>query len=188
MEVLTGWMKLILVYRILLLIITQLIPGKRNKSLINTFAGLMLVLIVTGKITSYGQDIHMLEQTVLQKIELGSYSESGQIEIMADKARVQAVLSEYTEYIRKQIESIVDGQNLITDSVEVEYDTDNIEEGIKIKKIYICVSRKYTREDTAKMAYDEKSGHAHTIEEINIKNAVKNFYKIDTANIIYEER
>lgn len=186
MEGFYQWLKLILGYRIIMMVISELVAGEKNRQFVNMFAGMILVLIIVKPVFALMDMEVLLESGITQRLFAKEYQQFDISVGEAEELRKQALLEEYTNIIRKKITDFVEAEGLIADTVSVEYELTKDE--LRIAGIHVVAARKYDRDEAVKKAYDQALNHTASIEEINIKNSIKNFYMIDMDNIIYEER
>lgn len=182
------WMKIILAYRIISAIILEMVPNEKNRKFISVFAGVIMVLMIIEPVAEIFNAEDYFEYSLIENLFSKEYREMEFMDSDAVSLRKQAILEEYTQVIRENISGFVEGQGLVTDSVKVEYEIGEEGESVEISQIYVTVSRKYDRDETVRNAYESVHGNAASVEEINIKKSISNFYKISTDNIIYEEQ
>lgn len=187
MDQIENWIRTILIYKIVSSIFVELAVGEKNRKLIRFFSGIIFMVLITKPILTLLYDdqylIHYFEKTrALEDLQdMNIIVEEG------DLKRKQAIYDSYTNVIKIQIEEFVHKESLILDEFRVEYD-DLAEDTLKIQKIYLFVSRKYDENQAIKRAYDESHGNAVSLEEIQIKTAISQFYRIEENKIYYEER
>lgn len=186
MEGFYQWLKLILGYRIIMMVVSELAAGEKNRRFVNMFAGMILILIIVKPVFALTDMESLLESGIMERLFEKEYKQPDISLGEAEELRKQALLEEYTKIIRKKITGFVEEEGLVADTVLVEYEFSGDE--LKIARIHVVAARKYDRDETVKKAYDQALNHTASIEEINIKNSIKNFYMIDMDNIIYEER
>lgn len=182
------WMKVILAYRIISVIILEMVPNEKSRKFISVFAGLIMILMIIEPIAKIFDAADYFEYSLVENLFSREYKEMDFMDSDAVNIRKQAILEEYTEIIRENISGFVGEQGLVTDSVKVDYEIGEEGDSVAISKIYVTVSRKYDRDEAVRDAYESVHGSAASVEEINIKKSISNFYKISTDNIIYEEQ
>lgn len=186
MEVFIYWIKNIAFYMILITAVINALPDNHFKKYIKFFTGMLLIILLISPISQLLTIESNLDFSFIQKsyeIELEEIqNEIGNLEYIQSNQ----LFSGYSSTILDQIEDIVtkEGLYLIDGEVKLVEDKESNSYGT-IEKIDLYVSRNDGNENSIRIDKIEITGEENpdTIETLNIKNAIIEFYQIPIESI-----
>lgn len=185
MALIMNTVRQIILFSLISFIILELVPKEEYKQYLNTFSGMILILIAMNPIvqlcgnridySDYLERILLKDETKNDELYFGQY----------DELRTEAIVSQYREEMVRGIARIVEGEQCVPQEVDIRLNTDtNSDNFLKIEKVDIVISKKYAQEDIRiKEILMEKQDNVETLQEINIKNKISQFYNVDISNI-----
>lgn len=209
-----SWIKDIIIYLILITVVMNLLGKSNYKRYIGVFTGMILVILVVSPLIKFFHIENTLEYYfAANKYTIESEDISGKMVDMESQQQ-EIILKEYKNKIKEQVNQIVENQGLYPVSIEVEvYEEKENSNFGTIKTISIVASReeeaKSEEGDTKnvdKVAIDKikiasivdaenesnngnETLYVLSIEEIEVKNTLADFYNIpfDNINISIQE-
>lgn len=181
MSVLFGWVKNIAFYLILITAVLNALPDNHFKKYIKFFTGMVLIILLISPISRLLNIESNLDFSFIQKsyeIELEEMQEEiGNLEYIQSNQ----LFSGYSATILQQIEDIVtnEGLYLIDGEVKLVEDKESNSYGT-IEKIDLLVSKKEEDEKSIKIDKIKITGkdNPDTIETLNIKNRIMEYYQV----------
>ncbi len=177
--------KNIIIFSLVSFVFLELCPKEEYKKYINLFTGFVLIIIVLNplvKVFGGEQDINNM---------IDEYYIANELKDMSiffeeyDKLHVETVVSGYKDEIIANIRLIVESEQLLLDSADIELDTDvDSERFLAVTSVSLTVTKKYT--DSSVKIKDivlEERDNAESVQIINIKNKISQFYNISLDNI-----
>lgn len=184
-EGIVGIIKKIVIFSLIAYGICELTPKEEYRKYINLFAGMVLLLIVLGPIYTFFSKDNSLE------MELKKFMVKGELDDMEtyfneyDKMRIEEVARVYNDEVVAGITDIVEKEQLYVNSVDVELNLDTeSQEFLKVLSVDLTISRKYQDESIkVKEILLENETQGESIQVVNIKNKISQFYNVETDNI-----
>lgn len=175
----------IIVFSLVSFVILELTPKEEYKKYINLFVGMVLVLLIFSPIcklmnakTDFGE---IMDKNVMK-------NETKDVEMYFtefDQMRVEAVVSEYKNEIIQNIISIIESEQMAANSVDVKLNTDaDSSDFLTVEEVNVLIAKKY-EDDSIKIREIvlEKQENTESVEIINIKNKISQFYNVEMSNI-----
>lgn len=181
MSVLTQWIKNIAFYLILITAVINALPDNHFKKYIKFFTGIVLILLLISPISRLLNIENNLDFSFIQKsykIELEEMqNEIGNLEYIQSNQ----LFSGYSHTILEQIEDMVtkEGLYLIDGEVKLVEDRKSSSYGT-IEEINLLVSKREENINSIKIDKIKISGEENpdTIETLNIKNSIMEYYQV----------
>lgn len=185
MELILSIVKNVVVFSLVSFVILELSPKEEYKKYFNLFTGMMLILLLispifelfTGKVPVTDELRKYYLKNELKDMELcfGEY----------DQMRIDAVTAEYREQITEHIRNIVEERQMAVEDIRVTLNTDvESSDFLQVTGVSIRGSKKYNEESVKiREIMMEKQDSAESMTEIEIKNAISQFYNVETDNI-----
>lgn len=181
MEPLFSWIKNIAFFLILITAVTGTLPDNHFKKYIKFFSGMLLIILLISPISQLlnvdsDLDLSFIEKAYEMELE-EMQEEIGNLEyIQSDR-----LMSGYSDTILTQIDSIVGEEGLYLKKGQVKLVEDrNSENYGTIENISLVISNNKENPNSIKIEDIKISGKnkADSIEMVNIKNKIIDFYKI----------
>lgn len=177
--------KKIIVFSLVSFVFLELCPKEEYKKYISLFTGFVLIIIVLNpivKVTNGENDINQMidEYFISNELkDMDNYFEE------YEEMRVESIMAEYKQGIMDNVKAIVEGEQLLMDSIDLEINTDvNSESFLMLTHVSLKVSQKYTDSSVKiKEIVLEENQNTESIRIINIKNKISQFYNISLDNI-----
>lgn len=182
------WVKNVAFYLIFITAIMNALPDNHFKKYVRLFTGMILVVVLISPISRLLQiekDLDFSFITKSYELELEEVQKQiGNVENMQS----EQLLSGYEETIKTKVDEIVreEGMNLSSIEIILNKDAESAEFG-EMQKMELRIS--LTEEDEEKILIDKirisegKNGEEATLESINIKNKIMEYYGIAPENI-----
>lgn len=166
-------------------VVLELAPKEEYKKYLNTFAGMILILIAINPfsdILNFKNDYEEKLSRFLLKNEInndvlyfGEY----------DELRADAIVGEYQGKIEDTIRQIVEEEQFVAESVKVDLNTDvQSDQFLEVESVNLCIARKYEQNEIKiKEILLNSTDTGESIQEINIKNKISQFYNVEMSNI-----
>ena len=202
MNIISNWIKNIVIYMILNTIIMNLLGNSRYKKYVSIVSGLILVMIV---ITPLLKILHLddeLDYNIRSKefaVEAADFKNS--LSLM-EKSKTDLIFKDYKEKMQSQVEEIAWSQELYLVTCNIDLDNDPDSEGFgEIISMDLVLSEKLISEDVdhreriiieevriARIKPNEKNDidfqeKLYSPAEIKMKIKLSDFYNIPTDNI-----
>ncbi len=202
MNIISNWIKNIVIYMILNTIIMNLLGNSRYKKYVSIVSGLILVMIV---ITPLLKILHLddeLDYNIRSKefaVEAADFKNS--LSLM-EKSKIDLIFKDYKEKMQSQVEEIAWSQELYLVTCNIDLDNDPDSEGFgEIISMDLVLSEKLISEGVdhreriiieevriARIKPNEKNDidfqeKLYSPAEIKMKIKLSDFYNIPTDNI-----
>lgn len=175
----------IVFFSLISFVVLELTPKEEYKKYINLFTGMVLIILIITPVYNLLNGSYEFSALIEKYLLKGEMDDLAMYFGEYDEKRVEAVVGEYKNEIIENITSIIESEQLAANSVEVRLDTDTESESfLEIQSVRAEVSKKY-KEDSIKIKEIvlEKNENTESIQIINIKNKISQFYNIETDNI-----
>lgn len=182
------WVKNIAFYLIFITAIMNALPDNHFKKYVKLFTGMILVVILISPISRLFQFDHALDFSFVTKtyeLELEEIQKQiGNVEDMQS----EQLLSGYEETVKTRIDEIVKAEGKNVSGMEVVFDKDpKSPEFGTIQKIELRISSEEESQDKilidkVRISGEEKEEES-TLEGINIRNKITEYYGIDPQYI-----
>lgn len=175
----------IVMFSLISFVVLELVPKEEYKKYINLFVGMVLIIIIVTPV------YELLKQSgsfpdVMEKYLLKSEVRDQNLYFNEyDQMRTEAVISEYKAQMIANIRAIIESEQLVANSVDVTFNLD-AESGnfLEITGVTAVVAKKYEEESIRiKEIVLDANENAESVQIINIKNKISQFYNIKTDNI-----
>lgn len=185
MEKIYSLVKDIVVYLILVTIIMNLVGKSSYRKYISIFTGMVLILIIAKPVVSLfnlSDTFNYYFDNNLFMVEAKGYND----ELMAaDEKGKQAILTEYQNIVKNQIEMVLNRYNLYPSSMNTLLDTDE-SSGDYGMVTEITIVAAFTREDSTVESSDIKVDKIMINQDIKIEGKEKK-EQSDTESGAYED-
>lgn len=185
MEKIYSLVKDIVVYLILVTIIMNLVGKSSYRKYISIFTGMVLILIIAKPVVSLfnlSDTFNYYFDNNLFMVEAKGYND----ELMAaDEKGKQAILTEYQNIVKNQIEMVLNRYNLYPSSMNTLLDTDE-SSGDYGMITEITIVAAFTREDSTVESSDIKVDKIMINQDIKIEGKEKK-EQSDTESGAYED-
>lgn len=175
----------VIVFSLISFVILELTPKEEYKKYINLFVGMVLILLIFSPICRFLNSKTDFTKT-MEKYTLKDEARDMEMYFTEfDEMHAQAVVSEYRDEIVKNIIAIIEEEQMAANSVEVKLNTDaESTEFLAVLEVDLGISKKY-EDDSVKIREIvlEKQENAESIQVINIKNKISQFYNVEMDNI-----
>jgi stage III sporulation protein AF len=193
MENIYSWVKNIIIYFILITVIENALPKNNYRKYMKVFTGMILVILVISPF------IKMLniEDKISYYYELEDFKQNTkdmENSLLAmDEVREEKIMDGYSKMILGQVEGIVESFGYYPVEVRPEWEQGSEEETYgQIYGLTLIVARKeQTSQDKIEVEKvriengeeGQTEQKKESIDEINMKNAIADFYNISVNNI-----
>lgn len=189
MNIIIVWVKQIVIFGILSNVVIRLLPKDSYIKYVKLFTGLILIIITISPITNILNVDTLIYDFYSYSNSLQSQNDMKYQLMYAQESSYEQIIEPYRVEVITQIEAIVMKNNLYPVSTDVKFDTqDGSDTFGQITSISVSVSKKYKSED--KVSVDkikiDSTNHIdkdRSINEINIKNEIADFYNVELNNI-----
>lgn len=175
----------IVIFSLISFVVLELVPKEEYKKYISLFTGMVLIIIIITPVYNLLNGKLNFSGVVEKELLKGEIMDMDMYFNKYDRMRVEAVVSEYKAEITADIIAVIESEQLVANSVEVSLNTD-VESAnfLEITAITASVSKKYEDESIRiREIVLEEDENTESIQIINIKNKISQFYNIKTDNI-----
>lgn len=194
MDAVLDWVKQIAMFYIIANVIIHILPNGNYVKYIKLFVGLILIAVVLGPITG----LFNIDQ-VFNKLYESAVSDSYESELKselkyAETSSYDQIIKPYREEVVKNVENIIIDNGLYPVTTDVKFNTDSSSDTFgQISSISMVVSQKET--ESEKVYIDkikvevgtQQSKEKLSVQAVNIKTSVADFYNIEVNNINVSE-
>lgn len=189
MQIFYSWVKNIAFFIILVTMVMHVLPNIQYKKYVSFFTGIVMILLVISPI------LKILNQEVALNLSFQQFSYEQELSDLtkeiqyAEKEQKQQLLDSYTKEVEAQVEAVVESEGLFATSIAVKlYDEDTNESYGTVQSISIQAAK--SREENNNIEIEigevdlmEEQKETASLEEINLKNTLEDFYNISGDNI-----
>lgn len=189
MEAFYSWIKGIAFYIILVTTVMYVLPNQKYQKYLRFFTGIVMILLVINpilKVLKQDQNLSYTFQLNNYRQELDEFNKDIK---EAQGEQKHTLLTQYEEKIAEKISEFVAGQGLFTKKISVILNSDETSENYgSIQSIQIEASRSEVQQDKNRIETEDiqigsKKQKNPSVEEINLKNEIEDFYNISGDNI-----
>ncbi|MDD6571040.1 MAG: stage III sporulation protein AF [Thermoflexaceae bacterium] len=175
----------IVIFSLISFVVLELVPKEEYKKYINLFTGMVLIIIIVTPVYELLNQSGSFSDVMDQYLLKSEVRDQNMYFNEYDQMRTEAVISEYKDQMIANITEIIESEQLVANSVDVTFNMDT-ESGnfLAITGVTAVVAKKYEEESIRiKEIVLNANENAESVQIINIKNKISQFYNIETDNI-----
>lgn len=179
-----SWIKNIAFYLILITAIMNVLPGNSYKKYIRLFTGMLLIILVLGPINQLFNADTRIDATFLKNLYTNEILNSSSEIMNSQESSENSLFDQYEIQIETSIEDKIkeSGYKYVKVEVIMQRDSESDNYG-DITSVDVTVSDTENKIYINEIEIDVSDDEIDSVEEINIKNQIEDFYNIPYDNI-----